>query len=73
MKFTRKENSIIANINSKKGFILKLLNDNARYIRRKIGSIYRKLVKKTDNEGKKQKNQSKLIDKLRFRIKNECK
>ena len=46
MKFTRKENSIIANINSKKGFILKLLNDNVRYIRGKIGSIYRKLEKK---------------------------
>ena len=46
MKITRKENRIIANTNSKKGFILKLLNDNARYIRRKIGIIYRKLVKK---------------------------
>ena len=46
MKFIRKENRIIANTNGKKGFILKLLNDNARYIRCKIGSIYRKLVKK---------------------------
>ena len=44
MKFTRKENGIIANINPKKGFILKLLNDNVRYIRHKIGSIYRKLT-----------------------------
>ena len=56
MKFTRKENGIIANINPKKGFILKLLNDNVRYIRHKIGSIYRKLVKKTDNNGREQKN-----------------
>ena len=46
MKFIRKENGVIANTNAKKGIILKLLNDNARYIRRKIGSIYRKLVKK---------------------------
>ena len=73
MKFIRKENRIIANTNGKKGFILKLLNDNARYIRRKIGSIYRKLVKKTDNKGRKQKNKSKWIDKLRFRIKNRRK
>ena len=46
MKFTRKENGIIANTNAKKGLILKLINDHARYIRRKIGAIYRKLVKK---------------------------
>ena len=46
MKFTRKENGVIANTNGKKGFILKLLNDHARYIRRKIGGIYRKIVKK---------------------------
>ena len=46
MKFTRKENSLIAHINAKKEFILKLLNDNVKYIRHKIGSIYRKLVKK---------------------------
>ena len=71
MKFTRKENGIITNTNGKKGFILKLLNDHARYIRRKIGGIYRKIVKKkTDNNGRKQKNKSKWIDKLRFRIKN---
>ena len=46
MKFTRKENGVIANTNAKKGIILKLLNAHARYIRRKIGGIYRKLVKK---------------------------
>ena len=57
----------------KKGIILRLLNDHARYIRRKIGGIYRKLVKKTDNNGGKQKNKSKWIDKLRFRIKNKRK
>ena len=45
-KFTRKENIIIASTSGKKGFILKLLNDKARYIRCKIGSICRKLVKK---------------------------
>ena len=43
---TRKENGIIANINTKKGFILKLLNAQAGYIRCKIEGIYRKLVKK---------------------------
>ena len=59
MKFTRKENGVIANTNIKKGFILRLLNDHARYIRHKIGGIYRKLVKKTDNNGRKQKNKSK--------------
>ena len=46
MKFARKENGVIANTNIKKGIILRLLNAHARYIRRKIGSIYRKLVKK---------------------------
>ena len=46
MKITRKENIIIANTNTKKGIILRLLNDHARYIRHKIGGIYRKLVKK---------------------------
>ena len=71
MKFTRKENGIIANINCKKGFILKLLNAQAGYIIRKIEGIYRKLIKKIDNNGKKRKNKSKLIDK--FRIKNKCK
>ena len=30
-------------------------------------------MKKTDNKGRKQKNKSKLIDKLRFRIKNKRK
>ena len=30
-------------------------------------------MKKTDNNGSKWKNKSKLIDKLRFRIKNKCK
>ena len=73
MKFTGKENGIIANTNAKKGIILKLLNDHAKYIRRKIRGIYRKLVKKTDNNGRKQKNKSKWIDKLRFRIKNKRK
>ena len=73
MKFSKKENSIIASTNGKKEFILKLLNGNARYIRRKTGSIYRKLVKKTDNNGGKKKNKSKWIDKLRFRIKNKHK
>ena len=73
MKFTRKENGIIADINTKKGIILRLLNDHARYIRRKIESIYRKLVKKSDNNGRKQKNKSKLIEKLRFKIKNKRK
>ena len=72
MKFTRKENGIISNSNAKKGIILKLINDHARYIRHKIGDIYRKLVKKTDNNGGKQKNKSKWIGKLRFRIKNKC-
>ena len=57
----------------KKRSILKLLGTPARYIRSKIGSIYRKLVKKTDNNGVKQKNKSKWIDKLRFRIKNRRK
>ena len=47
MKFTKKENSAIANTNAKKGLILKLLNVHARYIRRKIEAICRKLVKKT--------------------------
>ena len=46
MKFTRNENGIIANTNANKGIILKLLNNHARYIRCKIGGIYRKLVKK---------------------------
>ena len=46
MKFNKKENIIIANTNTKKGIILRLLNDHTRYIRHKIGSIYRKLVKK---------------------------
>ena len=46
MKFTRKENRVIANTNAKKGLILKLSNAHARHIRRKIGGIYRKLVKK---------------------------
>ena len=46
MKITRKENSIIANTNTKKGIIFRLLNDHARYIRHKIGGIYRKLIKK---------------------------
>ena len=46
MKLTRKENGIITNTNAKKGTILKLLNAHARYIRHKIGVIYRKLVKK---------------------------
>ena len=73
MKFTRKENGIIANTNAKKGLILKLINDHARYIRHKIGGIYRKLVKKMDNNGKKQKNRSKWIDKLGFKIKNKRK
>ena len=36
MKFTRKENGIIANNNTKKGIILKLINDHTRYIKRKI-------------------------------------
>ena len=36
MKFTKKENGIIANTNAKKGLILKLLNDQAGYIKRKI-------------------------------------
>ena len=36
MKFTRKENDIIANTNAKKGIILKLINDHGRYIKRKI-------------------------------------
>ena len=73
MKFTRKENGVIANTNAKKGIILNLLNAHARYIRRKVGGIYRKLAKKTDNNGGKQKNKSKWIDKLRFRIKNKRK
>ena len=73
MKFIKKENVTIANINTKKGFILKLLNDHSRYIRRIIGSICRKLVKKTDNNGRKEKNKSKWIDKLRFRIRNKRK
>ena len=51
MKFTRKENGVIANTNAKKRIILRLLSDHARYIRRKVGVIYRKLVKKTDNNG----------------------
>ena len=46
MKITRKENNIVVNTNAKKGIILRLLNDHARYIRCKIGGIYRKLVKK---------------------------
>ena len=73
MKFTRKENGVTANTKAKKGIVLKLLNDNVRYIRHKIGSIFKKLVKKTDNKGRKQKTKSKWIDKLRFRIKNKRK
>ena len=74
VKFNKKENSIIANTSAKKGLILKLLNDQARYIRRKIGHIYRKLVKKNpDNNKRKQKNKSKQIDKLRFRNENSVK
>ena len=46
MKFNKKENSIIANTNGKKGITFKLLNDHARYVRRKLEDIYRKLVKK---------------------------
>ena len=46
MKFTRKQNGKIANTNTKKGLILKLLNAQAMHIRRKIGGIYKKLVKK---------------------------
>ena len=73
MKFNKQENSITANTRTKKGFILNLLNNHARYIRRKIGNIYRKLVKKTDNNGEKLKNKSKWIDNLRFRIRNKHK
>ena len=72
MKITRKENGVIVNTNAKKRIILRLLNDHARYIRCKIGGVYKKLVKKIDNNGGKQKNKSKWIDKLRFRIKNRC-
>ena len=64
MKITRKENRIIANTNAKKGIILRLLNDHAMYISHKIGGIYRKLVKKTDNNVGKQKNKTKWIDKI---------
>ena len=46
MKITRKENGINANTNAKKRSILRLLGAPARYIRSKIGGIYRKLVKK---------------------------
>ena len=46
MKFNKKENSIIVNTNGKKGITFKLLNDHARYVRRKLEDIYRKLVKK---------------------------
>ena len=46
MKFTRKENGIITNTNTKKWLILKLLSAEAMHSRRKIGGIYKKLVKK---------------------------
>ena len=46
IKITRKKNSVLANTNAKKRSILRLLNDHARYIRCKIGGIYRELVKK---------------------------
>ena len=42
-KFTRKEN----NTNTKIRSILRLLSAPARYIKRKVNSIYKKLVKKT--------------------------
>ena len=42
VKLTRKEN----NTNTKKRGILRLLNAPARYISRKIMSIYKKIVKK---------------------------
>ena len=67
MKITRKENGINANTNAKKRSILRLLGAPAMYIGFKIGGIYRKLVKKTDNNGGKQKNKSKWIDKLRIK------
>ena len=66
MQITRKENGINVNTNAKKS-ILRLLGTPARYIRCKIRGIYRKLVKKTDNNGGKQKNKSKWIDKLRIK------
>ena len=50
VKLTRKEN----NTNAKKRSILRLLSAPAKYIKRKVKSIYKKLVKKepkqTDNE-----------------------
>ena len=67
MKITRKENGINANANAKKRSILRLLGAPANYIRRKTVVIYRKLVKKADNNGGKQKNKSKWVDKLRIK------
>ena len=46
VKLTRKEN----NTNIKKRGILRLLSAPARYIKPKVISIYKKLMKKTDNE-----------------------
>ena len=45
MKFSRKEKDVDANTNAKKGSILRLLGAPGRYIRQKIVSTYRKLVK----------------------------
>ena len=59
VKLTRKEN----NTNTKKRGILRLLSAPVRYISRKVRSIYKKLVKKTDNNNV-EKLQNKSIDKL---------
>ena len=54
VKLTRKEN----NISTKKRGILRLLSALARYISRKVKSIYKKLMKKTDNNVEKLQNKS---------------
>ena len=59
VKFTRKEN----NTNTKIRSILRLVSAPAGYISRKVKSIYKKLLKKTDNNV--EKLQKKSIDKLK--------
>ena len=72
MKLTGKEN----NTNTEKRGVLRLLSAPARYISRKVKSIYKKIMKQTDNNVEKLQNKSiddlKGIAKVR-RIKNRDK
>ena len=67
VKFTRKENSTNTKRKQyqyKKRGILRLLSAPVRYISRRVRSIYKQLLKKTDNNNV-EKLQNKSIDKLK--------